>query len=41
VYGLLGQVRNPLPACAYGIIRKTFRIEGEVFNGFEFEEEDD
>jgi hypothetical protein len=39
VYGFLGHVRNPLPACAYGAIREKFTIEEEAFKGFEFEED--
>ena len=35
VYGLLGNKRIPLPACAYHMIRKTFPLEnGEEATGF-------
>lgn len=42
VYGFLGDRRIPLPACAYGAIRKTFPLsDDEEFCGFDFDEEEE
>ena len=41
VYGILGERRVPLPACAYHQIRKTFRVgKGEEHSGFEAGDEE-
>ena len=41
VYGLLGNKRVPLPACAYTAIRKEFPVnEKETYTGFELDSEE-
>jgi len=40
VYGLLGNKRIPLPACAYAAIRKEFPVKkDETFKGFDLDED--
>jgi len=40
VYGMLGNKRIPLPACAYVAIRKEFPVEkDESYAGFDLNEE--
>ena len=38
VYGTLGKVRIPLPACVYHAIRTTFITNRDEFKGFEDDE---
>ena len=41
VYGILGNRRIPLPACAYVAIRREFLVgKDEHFTGFDLDEED-
>ena len=41
VYGILGNRRIPLPACAYTAIRQQFPVStGERFTGFDLDEEE-
>ena len=35
VYGILGRLRIPLPACVYQAIRTKFRENSNVFTGFD------
>ena len=42
VYGLLGNRRIPLPACAYAAIRKTFPWDKDKeFTGFNLEDKEE
>jgi len=41
VYGILGNRRIPLPACAYTAIRQQFPVsKDERFTGFDLDEEE-